>query len=78
MSNYILTSMFPNGFSGQIAEVFRRKINKRRKFAFIASEFEKLHEKTDKYLVLHKKWCMNKSWVEHLFHDPLDNEPLAA
>jgi len=52
MSTYILTSMFPNGFSGQIAEVFRRKINKRRKFAFIASEFEKLHEKTDKYFRL--------------------------
>lgn len=28
--------------------------------------------------VLHKKWCMDQSWVEHLFHDPLDNEPLAA
>ena len=28
--------------------------------------------------VLHKKWCINKSWVEHLFHDPLENEPLAA
>ena len=31
-----------------------------------------------KNMVLHKKWCINKSWVEHLFHDPLENEPLAA
>ena len=48
MSTYILTSMFPNGFQ-QVAEVFRAKINKRFKFVFIASEFDKLHEKTDKY-----------------------------
>ena len=31
-----------------------------------------------KIRVLHKKWCMNKLWEKHLFHDPLDNEPLAA
>ena len=49
MSTYILTSMFPNGFHAQAAEVFRQKICKRNKFAFVASEFEMLHEKTDKY-----------------------------
>lgn len=49
MSTCILTSMFPNGFHAQAAEVFRQKINKRNKFAFVASEFEKMHEKTDNY-----------------------------
>ena len=49
MSIYILTSMFPNGFHAQAAEVFRQRISKRSKFAFVASEFEMLHEKTDKY-----------------------------
>ena len=49
MSTYILTSMFPNGFNEQIAEIFRQKISKRKKFAFVASEFEKIHEKTDRY-----------------------------
>lgn len=49
MSTYVLTSMFNNGFNPQAAEVFRKKINKRNKFAFVASEFEKIHEKTDKY-----------------------------
>jgi len=49
MSTYILTSMFPNGFHAQAAEVFREKIDKRNRFAFVASEFEMLHEKTDKY-----------------------------
>lgn len=48
MSTYILTSMFPNGF-GHAAEVFQKNIDKRRRFAFVASEFEKIHEKTDKY-----------------------------
>lgn len=49
MSTYILTSMFNGGFNLQAAEVFRQKISKRNKFAFVASEFEKIHEKTDKY-----------------------------
>ena len=49
MSTYILTSMFNNGFNSQTAEVFRQKILKRNKFAFVASEFVKIHEKTDKY-----------------------------
>ena len=49
MSTYILTSMFNNGFNSQAAEVFQKKISKRNKFAFVASEFEKIHEKTDKY-----------------------------
>ena len=49
MSTYILTSMFPDGFHAQAAEVFRQKISNRSKLAFVASEFEKIHEKTDKY-----------------------------
>lgn len=49
MSTYILTSMFPNGFNEITAEVFQQKIGKRDKFAFVASEFEKMHEKTDNY-----------------------------
>lgn len=49
MSTYILTSMFPNGLNEQTTKVFRQKISKRNKFAFVASEFEKAHEKTDKY-----------------------------
>lgn len=49
MSTYILTSMFPNGFHAQAAEVFRQKISNGNKFAFVASEFEKMYEKTDKY-----------------------------
>lgn len=44
-----MTSMFPNGFNEQTAEIFRQKIRKRKKFAFVASEFEKIHEKTDRY-----------------------------
>lgn len=52
MSTCILTSMFPKGLNGQAEEVFRQKIKKRGKFAFVASEFEKLHEKTDKYFRL--------------------------
>ena len=52
MSTCILTSMFPNGLNGQAAEVFRQKINNRNKFAFVASEFEQMHEKTDKYFRL--------------------------
>ena len=49
MSTYILTSMFPNGFNDQTAEILRSKIDKRKKFAFIASEFQNNHEKTEKY-----------------------------
>ena len=49
MSTYILTSMFPNGFHAQAAKVFREKISKRNKFVFVASEFEMLHGKSDKY-----------------------------
>ncbi len=49
MSTYILTSMFPNGFNDKISELFQQKIVKRNRFAFVASEFEKTHEKTDHY-----------------------------
>lgn len=49
MSTYILTSMFPNGFNAEQCELFRTLLTERRKFAFIACEFEKMHEKTEKY-----------------------------
>ena len=49
MSTYILTSMFPNGFNHIVVEVFQKKILHRNRFAFIASEFEKIPEKTDHY-----------------------------
>ena len=49
MSTYILTSMFPNGLNYEQSELFRTLLTERRKFAFIASEFEKMHEKTEKY-----------------------------
>lgn len=49
MSTYILTSMFPNGFNNKTSELFQQIITKRNKFAFIASEFERIHEKTDNY-----------------------------
>jgi len=49
MSTYILTSMFPNGFNEDITALFQKIITKRNKFAFVASEFEKIHEKTDGY-----------------------------
>lgn len=52
MGTYILTSMFQNGFHHEIAELFQRIITKREKFAFVASEFEKMHEKTDYYFNL--------------------------
>ena len=49
MSIYILTSWFPNGFNNEIAQLMKKSIKRRTKFAFIASEFEKNHEKTDQY-----------------------------
>lgn len=49
MSTYILTSMFPNGFHPQIAKALQENIIKRNTLAFVASEFEKGHDKTDKY-----------------------------
>lgn len=49
MGTYIMTSNFPNGFKDETAKMFQDKIIQRKKFAFIASEFEKLHEKTDGY-----------------------------
>lgn len=39
MGRYILTSMFPNGFHGKTKEVFQQIIHKRKRFAFVASEF---------------------------------------
>lgn len=50
MGLYILTSMFHNVFPEDTAELLRQRIARRKRFAFVASEFEKLHEKTDDYL----------------------------
>lgn len=52
MGLYILTSMFHNGFPDDTAELLRQRIVRRKHFAFVASEFEKLHEKTDYYFKL--------------------------
>ena len=52
MSTYILTSMFENGFGNEVSEIFHQKIKDRNRFAFVASEFEKIPEKTDKYFRL--------------------------
>lgn len=49
MGTYILTSRFSNGFNDNVAKVFQKVIKKKSKFAFVASEFEKMHEKTDYY-----------------------------
>lgn len=49
VSTYILTSMFPTGFNHIVAKVFQKKITKRNRYAFVASEFEKIPEKTDQY-----------------------------
>lgn len=49
MSRYILTSMFPNGFDNMITDLFQKNLDKRNKFAFVASEFEKMREKTEEY-----------------------------
>ena len=61
--------MFPEGFQGEIAEVMKKTFTKRRQFAFIASEFENLHEKTDRYFQIFLKMfceigiCFEKSCV---------------
>ena len=49
MSIYILTSWFSNGFDNEIAQLMKKSIKRRTKFAFLASEFGKNHEKTDQY-----------------------------
>lgn len=49
MSTYILTSIFPNGFNDIATEIFQKRIIRRNRFAFVASEFEKMPEKTDGY-----------------------------
>ncbi len=49
MAACILTSMFPNGLDAATARVFNETLVRRSRFAFVASEFEHIHEKTDKY-----------------------------
>ncbi len=45
MKTYILTSMFPNGFTPKFAEHQQKLVTIRECFVFVASEFEKAHEK---------------------------------
>ena len=45
----ILTSGFPGGFTKEFAELLHRLIIKKDCFVFVASEFEKNYNKTDKY-----------------------------
>lgn len=52
IKTYILTSMFPNGFTPKFAERLQKLVTKREHFVFVASEFEKVHEKTDRYFEL--------------------------
>ena len=49
MSTYILTSMFPDGFDGNTAQLFDRLIPHRGSFAFVASDFEHHHDTNDYY-----------------------------
>jgi dipeptidase E len=49
MSINILTSMFPNGFTSEFAAYLNSGIINRRNFAFVASEFHRIHDKTDNY-----------------------------
>ncbi len=69
MGTYILTSMFPNGFNQSTAKLLDELIEKREAFAFVASEFEMIHEKTDRYyrhflaLLAHVGIRFNRSFV---------------
>lgn len=45
----ILTSMFPNGFTKEFEKEVKRLITKRENFVFIASEFEKDYDITERY-----------------------------
>lgn len=49
MAIYVLTSMFFDGFKGEISHRLNQLIHERNCFAFVASEFEKDFEKTDWY-----------------------------
>lgn len=49
MSTYIQMSMFQNSFPPAVSAALSSVITRREHFAFVASEFECLHEKTDRY-----------------------------
>ena len=49
MSTYILSSLFANGFNDEVARHLQKLIKNKKRFAFIPSEFEREHEKTDTY-----------------------------
>ncbi len=67
MSTYILTSMFANGFRPDVAEVFQNAIKKRNKLVFVASEFEKMHKKTDRYSkIFMDMFCEKNIWFEEV------------
>jgi len=49
MSTYILTSLFPDGLLPWQAKIFAESITARKRFVFVASEFERGHDITDMY-----------------------------
>ena len=49
MRTSIQVSMFQHGFPKALAAQLRKKIPEKARFAFVASEFELHHEKTDRY-----------------------------
>lgn len=63
MSTYILSSMFPYGFNHEVTEQFRQLIQKRNRFAFIASEFEADYKKTDEYFRLFLNMFREKGMI---------------
>jgi len=48
----VLTSMFTDGFPAAFAQRLRDRIQKRDRFAFVASEFEDAGEKNDRYFAV--------------------------
>ena len=68
MRTDILTSMFPDGFSAEAAELLRGVLTKRGSFAFTASEFERGQEQTDGYFRQVMGWFHDAGlFFEHEF-----------
>ena len=52
MALYLLTSMFPKGLDDGAARIFRQAVGGRRSLAFVASDFDQDHARTDRYFHL--------------------------
>lgn len=65
MGTYILSSMFPHGFNREVTEQFCKLIQKRDRFAFIASDFEENYKKTDEYFRLMLNMFHEKGIIFH-------------